>query len=332
MDYEDEPTEKLEIEVEKGVEQEISESILFKQYAAVSRDESFMVVFDINDVKDPILKLYEINFDKKYEKYKTISGSYTERLIFENEQYALMESKDFSSLTVAVSDELTFKETKFRVVAISCISHKDMYKDHDGENGFTKLWTIEYKSETNDYEARDCSLDIEHGGIIQFLSEITTEYTQFTLILLRESGIYKYHYSLRHSYYYFFKSFLRDEMLALEYSERIVYALRYNCIDTSERDLNKNIELYNLKTNQLMNVFQRHKSTLPFLNSEKPGAFAVSNDERLLAYVSGNNIKIYLIENGLELSSMTSRDSMYNIEFMNTVRDSIGFQSLDKAT
>ncbi|CAG8570836.1 2856_t:CDS:2, partial [Scutellospora calospora] len=322
MDYEDETTEKLEIEVEKGVEQEISESILFKQYAAVSRDESFIAVFD-----NPILKLYEIKFD---EKYKTISGSYTERLIFENDQYALMESKDFSSLTVAVSNELTFNEAKFRVVAISCISHKDMYKDYDGENGFTKLWTITYDSEKNDYEATDCSLDIEHGGIIQFLSEMTTEYTQFTLLLLRESGIYKYKYSLRHSYYYF-QSFLRDDTLALEYSERIYNALKYNCSDNISKHLtvpkSDTARRYLLRCLS-RHFLLRHKSALSILDREKPGAFAVSNDEKLLAYVSGNDVKIYSIENGLELSSITT--AVWDI--FDTVRDSIGFQSLDKAT
>ncbi|CAG8823449.1 17140_t:CDS:1, partial [Dentiscutata erythropus] len=45
-----------------------------------------------------------------------------------------------------------------------------------------------------------------------------------------------------------------------------------------------------------------------------------SSDEKLLAYVAGQDIKIYLIENGLELSSLSCKGgSMHNVEFMKFV-------------
>ncbi|CAG8770374.1 5126_t:CDS:2, partial [Gigaspora rosea] len=94
----------------------------------------------------------------------------------------------------------------------------------------------------------------------------------------------------------------------------------YLLIDTSGRDPNKNIELYDLRTNQLMNVFKRYKFFLSILDREKPGVFAVSSDEKLLAYVAGPDIKIYLIENGLELSSLSCKNGgMVNVDFMKFV-------------
>ncbi|CAG8593190.1 30217_t:CDS:2, partial [Racocetra persica] len=151
----------------------------------------------------------------------------------------------------------------------------------------------------------------------------------------------------------------KHEVLPLNYPERITHALKYNCgeyVNTSGRDPNKNIEIYDLETNQLMNVFKRYKFALSNLNREKPGAFTVSNDENLLAYVSGNDLKIYLIENGLELSSLSCEGGMFDVEFMkfvlndekllifkadrtaavwdifNSVRESIEFIPLEKTT
>src|SRR5260364_171030 len=53
---------------------------------------------------------------------------------------------------------------------------------------------------------------------------------------------------------------------------------------------------------------------------KKPGAFAVSSDLKLLAYVAGYDLKIYLIENGLELSSLSCKDGgMFDVDFMRFV-------------
>ncbi|CAG8481103.1 15507_t:CDS:2, partial [Dentiscutata erythropus] len=95
-------------------------------------------------------------------------------------------------------------------------------------------------------------------------------------------GIYKHRLSYSSA-----SDELQDDVKMFDFPERIEDALKYNysdyIIDTSGRDPNKNIELYNLKTNQLINVFKRFKFVLSILDREKPGAFAVSSDEKLLA-------------------------------------------------
>ncbi|CAG8856263.1 39743_t:CDS:1, partial [Gigaspora margarita] len=65
---------------------------------------------------------------------------------------------------------------------------------------------------------------------------------------------------------------------------------------------------------------KRYKFGLSILDCEKPGSFAVSSDEKLLAYIARRNIKLYLIENSLELSSLLYKDSgMFNVDFMKFV-------------
>ncbi|CAG8746472.1 207_t:CDS:1 [Cetraspora pellucida] len=194
--------------------------------------------------------------------------------------------------------------------------------------GYTRVWMI-----GKDFKAKECSIEINHGGIIQFICCDD----EFTLILLKGNGIYKHH--LR---------YLSDDMkfqyevLILNYPERIINALKFNCseyisrymivppsdivrkyllrcLDASGRDPNWSIEIFYLKTNQLVNVFKRYKFVLSILDREKPGVFTISNDEKLLAYVSGDDLKIYLLENGLELSSLSCENGMFDVEFMKFV-------------
>ncbi|CAG8729064.1 6704_t:CDS:2 [Dentiscutata erythropus] len=342
----EEDQDHIRIPVIDKREQIIKESALFAKYAAISQDESFIVIFD----------------------------NHSKSLTFVENQKVLMESDDFSSWSIAVSNE---HQERFRLIAISCISQGDMQDLPGSEKysscGFTQIWMIR-----NDFDIKECNIKIENGGIIQFLSEDD----EFTLIMLKGNGIYKYRLSYLSVYTRF-----QHEILVLNYPERIINALKYNCsdsimnhktvppsdviheyllrclsshyllVDTSDNDSNKNIELYNLKTNQLMNIFKRYKFVLSILDRENPGSFTISSDEKLLAYVSGNGIKIYLIENGLELSSLSCKKSgLYDVEFMkfvfnnekllifkgdrtaavwdifNSVREFIEFIPLEKAT
>ncbi|CAG8521019.1 16050_t:CDS:2 [Dentiscutata erythropus] len=312
----------------------IKESELFTKYAAVSQDDSFIVIFDTNNDDLFDLRMYKIITNEDTKK-KELSEGHSESFTFTDiEDQEMMRSSHFLNWSVTVSN---VHQEKFRLIAISCIGQDDM-QNLSGSNrcGFTKIWMIE-----NDFDIKRCNIEIESGGIIHLLSEAD----EFILILLKGNGIYKH----RLLYSLVSKKF-QHEILVLNYPERIINALSYNCsdsiikhtiipsseiirkyllrclsshyllVDTSERDPNKNIELYDLRTNQLMNVFKRYKIGLSILDREKPGAFAISNDEKLLAYVSGNEIKIYLIENGLELSSLScKKGGMHNVEFMRFV-------------
>ncbi|CAG8544791.1 19696_t:CDS:2 [Rhizophagus irregularis] len=81
-------------------------------------------------------------------------------------------------------------------------------------------------------------------------------------------------------------------------------------IDTNDHQKIKNIEIYNINTLQLVNVFHRHREE-DFLisNDNEPGIFSISTDSRLFAYSYGDNIiTIYLMESGLEVVSKKFND------------------------
>ncbi|CAG8573658.1 20002_t:CDS:2 [Cetraspora pellucida] len=313
---------EIQIENDKGLsvidKNQIKESTLFTKSAAISQDESFLVIIESimlavgDNYDDIIIRMYNISSDEAGNKDISEAHSETLTLTFtkEQEQSWLMKSSSFSSLSIAVSNE--YKEN-FRLLALSCISDDDMQapdSDKKSRCGYTRVWMI-----GKDFKAKECSIEINDGGIIQFISVDD----DFTLILLKGNGIYKYRLRYLSDVIKF-----HSEVLVLSYPERINTALKYNCSE--------------------------------YISSEKPGAFTISNDENLLAYVSGNDLKIYLLENGLELSSLSCEDGMFDVEFMkfvlndekllifkadrtvaiwdmfNSVRESIEFIPLEKST
>ncbi|KAF0551104.1 transient receptor potential cation channel subfamily a member 1-like isoform x1 [Gigaspora margarita] len=78
----------------------------------------------------------------------------------------------------------------------------------------------------------------------------------------------------------------------------------YFLVDTIAEDI-KYIELYDLKTNQLVNTFQRQNLCKSVLN-DFPSYYAVSNNGKLLAYLSfpTKGVTIYSIECGLEIAKL----------------------------
>ncbi|GBC20722.2 hypothetical protein GLOIN_2v1483623 [Rhizophagus irregularis DAOM 181602=DAOM 197198] len=87
---------------------------------------------------------------------------------------------------------------------------------------------------------------------------------------------------------------------------------------TNEYQQTQNIEIYNVNTSQLVNVYHRLYGDEDFLvsNNSKPGIFAISTDSRLFAYSYGNNIiTIYLMESGLEVVSKKF-NNIHKIKFL----------------
>ncbi|CAB4379754.1 unnamed protein product [Rhizophagus irregularis] len=88
---------------------------------------------------------------------------------------------------------------------------------------------------------------------------------------------------------------------------------------TNEYQQTQNIEIYNINTSQLVNVFHRVYGDEDFLvlnNHSKPGIFAISTDSRLFAYSYGNNIiTIYLMESGLKVVSKRF-NNIHKIKFL----------------
>ncbi|POG64788.1 uncharacterized protein OCT59_023730 [Rhizophagus irregularis] len=89
-------------------------------------------------------------------------------------------------------------------------------------------------------------------------------------------------------------------------------------VDISDYKHIQCIEIYNINTSQLVNVFYRHCREKDFIISRnnEPGIFAISTDSRLFAYSYGDNIiTTYLMERELEVVSKKF-DNIYKIKFL----------------
>ncbi|RIB20410.1 hypothetical protein C2G38_2080833, partial [Gigaspora rosea] len=208
-------------------------------------------------------------------------------------------------------------------------------------NGFTFVFTINYNN--NNYSINyidDKKLPNKYGGIVKLFSKKDKDSQnadEHLLILLALSGIYKYH----------MKNKSINNVQKLKYPKRIYNAIKNNLnlpfeilgitdiynfiylyikvsllnkhyflVDTTKEDF-KYIELYDLKTNQLVNTFRRpiyYKSNM----IEFPNFYAISNNGKLLAYEYEPNkvIKIYSIECSLEIAELLITDLEFNIRFM----------------
>ncbi|CAG8460976.1 16905_t:CDS:2, partial [Racocetra persica] len=248
--------------------------------------------------------------------------------------------KNMLKWSVAVSDKSINESMEFRLLAISCISHEDMRPkkerqvDHYKDRGFTMVFRI--NKDKDDYsiiDVKDKELLIEYGGIVKLFSNQDNQkiindqkIDEYFLILLKASGIYKYHLK-------YLRNELNNKVQKLKYPKRIRNTIVYNsnpthtsqymkisemCVEYIQKCLHKHyflvdskhenvpyMELYDLKTNQLINTFQRQniKTNLSFI-IDIPDTFAISNNDKLLAYNSKYQINIYLIECGIEIASM----------------------------
>ncbi|CAG8805872.1 14357_t:CDS:2, partial [Dentiscutata erythropus] len=139
---------------------------------------------------------------------------------------------------------------------------------------------------------------------------------KYFLVILNGYGIHKHHFKHLNkptgkiqSFYY--PKRIRKTLKYNEFSAKLnlKYILRclnkhYFLVDTTNEGA-QYMELYNLKTNQLVNTFKRRN-----LNSLKNDIldisdnFAISNNNKLLAYKSGKQVKLYLTECGLEIASI----------------------------
>jgi hypothetical protein len=114
---------------------------------------------------------------------------------------------------------------------------------------------------------------------------------------------------------------VKDAKLNWEYLSKSRYQ-EFLMVDTNYKEQIQNIEIYDVNTSQLVNIFYRHreKDSLISRNNE-PGIFAISTDSRLFAYSYGDNIiTIYLIESGLEVVSKKF-DNINKIKFLEFIEN-----------
>ncbi|RIB26874.1 hypothetical protein C2G38_143873 [Gigaspora rosea] len=184
---------------------------------------------------------------------------------------------------------------------------------------------------------------------IKETNEINQNIDKFFLVILNACGIHKYQFGqLNNNNVGYIQN--------LRYPKRIYNTINFNiifdhsCMEYIQKCLNKHyflvdttienaqyMELYDLKTDQLVNTFKRpNLNSLNFI-ANIPANFAISNNNKLLAYNSGNQVKLYLIECGLEIASIEIKtDEMsfhgYFIHFFNDDERLLIYRSKNKCT
>ncbi|CAG8551281.1 5195_t:CDS:2 [Dentiscutata erythropus] len=281
--------------------------------------------------------------------YKKLSSIHT-TFKFTDKQLNLIkdEYENIFRWSVAVSDKST-GSSEFRLIAMSCINLKDM---RYYEENFNKIHPSEIPNHGFTFE-----LPIKYGGIVKLFSKkdsldnkkaeedkqrtdkISQNADGYTLILFTLSGIYKYqiknklikniqklryprrvYNAMIHNMTFFLDLPENPERnaydMVCEYMIKKCINQHYFLVDTMSEDI-KYIEIYDLNTNQLVNTFQRQNLPGP-LNFDMSSLYAISNNGKLLAYVSllNNGVKIYSIECGLEIAEIITDIPDSELEFV----------------
>ncbi|RGB40307.1 hypothetical protein C1646_663951 [Rhizophagus diaphanus] len=188
-----------------------------------------------------------------------------------------------------------------------------------------------FKFSLNDSNSVTPISRIRVGGVIGFLktSKTSENSDSVTLVCTNFIGIHKINIKTSGNK---FKecSYLLPEIL-FNKLEKVGDAIRnweclsksryqeYLMVDVNNHQTVQNIEIYNINTLQLVNVFYKYQDSL-FNKNKKPGIFAISTDSRLLAYSYGKNtIAIYLMENGLEVVSKKF-DNIFKIKLLEFIK------------
>ncbi|PKY29423.1 hypothetical protein RhiirB3_391812 [Rhizophagus irregularis] len=220
--------------------------------------------------------------------------------------------------------------------------------------GTIQLYKFELNDSTNLSDAQISPIHKSKlGGVIGFLKTSKTSKNNVTLVCTNYIGIHKinirlsgknvksvvsyllpgiiYKIIIRLSGKKVESSYLLPEILYkklknvkdathnLEYLSKSRYQ-EFLMVDVNNHQAVQNIEIYDINTLQLVNVFYKYQDSLITKNN-KPGIFAISTDSRLLAYSYGNNtIAIYLMENGLEVV-LKKFDNIFKIKFLKFIKD-----------
>ncbi|CAG8474069.1 2640_t:CDS:2 [Cetraspora pellucida] len=320
------PSVQIEIEAE------------IRKYVAVSPKGDFVVEFVVKENFEFELKIHitEILNNKdvgdRISSKSKLSGIPT-TFEFTKGQLDLINNGRTNILrwSVAVSD----KSTEFRILAISCVNLEDMkyYKKNSSEmhlsetktNGFTFVFIIDDNYSISNIEEKS---SIEYGGIVELFSSQNDEYF---LMILTLSGICKYHIkdksindknlqrlkyprrtynaiinniNARFDDYDFDKACYVAYYSICEYIESCLHK-HYFLVDTIKEGL-EYMELYDLKTNQLVNIFKRRNLDQSVLLDLSTLSYTISDNNRLLAYVpsSTGDIIIYSVESGIEIAKI----------------------------
>ncbi|RGB40321.1 hypothetical protein C1646_753500 [Rhizophagus diaphanus] len=198
--------------------------------------------------------------------------------------------------------------------------------------GMIKLFKFSFNYDSDDNYNNNISLyKCRLGGIVKFLNNSNNSLDdsiilvcmncikihRFNIKLNKKVSILKEcTYLLPENLFKKLESF-DDSRRNWEYLLRSVYQ-EFLMVDTSNNQQTQSIEMYDIITSQLVNVFYRSRGEKDYIISRnnEPGIFAISTDSKLFAYSYGDNIiTIYLMESGLEIISKKF-DNIYKIKFL----------------
>jgi hypothetical protein len=195
-------------------------------------------------------------------------------------------------------------------------------------DGMIKLFKFSINNSSHD----DGTLINNLGGVVTFLKSpkknsailVCTNYVKimkFKIKLRKNISISKSKTYLLPENLFKHLENIKDAKINWKYLLKSSYQ-EFLMIDTNDHQKIKIIEIYNINTLQLVNVYNRHCEE-DFLTSNKnePGIFAISTDSRLFVYSYGDNIvTIYLMESGLEIVSKKF-DDIYEIKFLGFIEN-----------
>ncbi|RGB23517.1 hypothetical protein C1646_774371 [Rhizophagus diaphanus] len=257
--------------------------------------------------------------------------------------------------SLSISNEFTLADGTIDVlIAVSRFKSDINYKSHfddeevDDINNYSDDMIYTEKSLASTWiisvaqQLRISSSINNLGGIVKFLDNKGDDSTE--LVLINMDGIIKYlikHEKIRgminkkhNDMFNFFRS--NESIEYFNFPPKFLNQLKKSSMNETwffvqrrlvrgrlvvedYKDKIQTVEMYNLKTNSLENTFQKFEK---YVMGNGPSCFAISNNETLFAYCHGANcITIYLMENGLKVTTRKFNDKNIQILFFDFIQD-----------
>ncbi|GBC40667.1 uncharacterized protein OCT59_029180 [Rhizophagus irregularis] len=286
------------------------------QYIAISPDGNQIVTLNTTTYQlklcqsDNISKLYTLNYDS---------------------------FKNFDSPAViwslAVSNEITLPDrTTDVLIAVSCF-------DDDVNNADSTIkhtWVI-----SSVKQARISSSINDMGGIIKFLDDESSVSEKTDLALINSYGISRFsiHHNkinsmINENYVHGWFNLFSDKSVEnfnlpskLSNNEISSFSIRQNLVKDrflveSYKNKIQTVEMYNLRSSLLENTFQKSEENAASFLGSGYSCYAISKNESLFAYCRGaNSITIYLMENGLEVTTKKFDETNIQILFFDFLKN-----------
>jgi hypothetical protein len=235
--------------------------------------------------------------------------------------------------SLTVSNEITLPDNTTDVlIAVSCF-------DDDVNNADSTIkhtWVI-----SSVRQARISSSINNMGGIIKFLDNDSSNNDRTDLALMSAYGISRF--SIHHEKFlsmisenynrgwfnlfsdknvenFNLPSKLSNNEISSFFIQQSLVKGRF--VVESYKDKIQTVEMYNLKSSLLENTFQKSEETAASVVGRGYSCYAISNNESLFAYCRGaNSITIYLMENGLEVTTKKFTEMNIQILFFDFVKN-----------